>query len=948
MSEGAPLPATVAEVDALSDEQINALWKRLGKNFKAFHYRSGKMRGFLLSKLGIEDTDGADRPGPPVTPAGAGSPSAGAAAAADGSGSEPGTPPSVPAGPNVGDQQCSPAGTPTRAQAAAPPTAAPIVEPPEPSDYLAFFDGTRAPCCGLDTVRPCPCGAQCSGVYVFPRGKGFVNVRKISERYPSSLRFRKFSGLTEAVTWLRTELNRPARTAAAAGSEPLPPMPTTPPRSPTLSLQSSTVEPTHSQPAPDLEETVGKPKFTPRFDGFKRAMYANDVDEVLRCVRADPHHFLVDRGLHIPAVIPCDLPEIKSKGAAVVSRWNGIHQAAFLDRPKVIEAILDEVNEHFGRLGLPDAAHARCLQQYLNNPSSSMPGKEGSLPASTLRLYRNTPLHVACMYGSLATIELLSQMQPLVDVGARNAAGMTPAECVGPPWRNNGSVEPTEEERDRMLALLQPRWYAPVVEPEEAGSPCEVGPVWSPEASAFDKPIIALAGPMSHHEASDFVKAWKSPTRVDRPSFQAWARSDANRGKIQGGRILAARRGVSFEEHWPCLGRLCNLGSGQGLRLLNDRLGQPDAQPFLYGNLPETEDIDALVAVSHANGFSWVHNLTPLDAREAHSHDAAGVGGHAGEGGALPQHESGVSVARALEWGDAAADHPLVWRWARSVHALLCLECSDRRDATADAAAAGSPLRTHAGDSPLRTSGGANGAQAVAADSPLRTHAADSPLRTSNSATEAEHPAILAAAVDAATAGSTDSPLRTSQAPRVAQAVPFAAAADPPPSPFHAAFGQTDGAPQGQTQKQLAQATAQLKRRLNQLLRGRGHKGQMGQVGQRGQHSGTQHSHESEGSPLTPRRAKRNESPRRQPGGCSPLLACARLGACGCSAICRSPNHQHPPHPSSASSSIRQRIDFGGGDAATAVGAAPLAGSGSPRVRSAAAESLRVWRQLQS
>lgn len=72
-----------------------------------------------------------------------------------------------------------------------------------------------------------------------------------------------------------------------------------------------------------------------------------------------------------------------------------------------------------------------------------------------------------------------------------------------------------------------------MVEPEEAGSPCEVGPVWSPEASAFDKPIIALAGPMSHHEASDFVKAWKSPTRVDRPSFQAWARSDANRGKIQ-------------------------------------------------------------------------------------------------------------------------------------------------------------------------------------------------------------------------------------------------------------------------------------------------------------------------------------------------------------------------------------------------------------------------------
>jgi hypothetical protein len=87
---------------------------------------------------------------------------------------------------------------------------------------------------------------------------------------------------------------------------------------------------------------------------------------------------------------------------------------------------------------------------------------------------------------------------------------------------------------------------------------------------------------MSRGEAEDFRMAWTSPGRDDRGQFQAWARSDAYRGKIHSGRQLAARRGVGFEEHWPCLGRLANLASVEGLDALETRLLAPDAQPFVY------------------------------------------------------------------------------------------------------------------------------------------------------------------------------------------------------------------------------------------------------------------------------------------------------------------------------------------------------------------------------
>jgi hypothetical protein len=138
---------------------------------------------------------------------------------------------------------------------------------------------------------------------------------------------------------------------------------------------------------------------TSKFNDFKKSIAANNTAEVQQHFLANSHHFLVHKRQHLPALIPCDLPEIKApkapwkiieparkavgvsyrlrkaasvdgdeaaqakadadwadakKGlqaatqdATLISKWNPIHQAAYLNRPDVIEVIFTEVNTYF-------------------------------------------------------------------------------------------------------------------------------------------------------------------------------------------------------------------------------------------------------------------------------------------------------------------------------------------------------------------------------------------------------------------------------------------------------------------------------------------------------------------------------------------------------------------------------------------------------------------------
>jgi hypothetical protein len=47
------------------------------------------------------------------------------------------------------------------------------------------------------------CEKQCAGIRVYPRGTWFKDLKKVSDAYSSSVRFRKFNTLAEAEAWLR-------------------------------------------------------------------------------------------------------------------------------------------------------------------------------------------------------------------------------------------------------------------------------------------------------------------------------------------------------------------------------------------------------------------------------------------------------------------------------------------------------------------------------------------------------------------------------------------------------------------------------------------------------------------------------------------------------------------------------------------------------------------------
>ena len=47
------------------------------------------------------------------------------------------------------------------------------------------------------------CEKQCAGIRVYPKGTWFKELKKVSDSYSSSARFRKFNTLAEAEGWLR-------------------------------------------------------------------------------------------------------------------------------------------------------------------------------------------------------------------------------------------------------------------------------------------------------------------------------------------------------------------------------------------------------------------------------------------------------------------------------------------------------------------------------------------------------------------------------------------------------------------------------------------------------------------------------------------------------------------------------------------------------------------------
>ena len=88
-----------------------------------------------------------------------------------------------------------------------------------------------------------------------------------------------------------------------------------------------------------------------------------------------------------------------------------------------------------------------CLRDYLNQPDHYGPG------------HGNSPLHIACLHGSVDVVQRLVSQGDLVHVGATNAQGLTPGDLAAT-WEKHGAAG--------ALGARDPRTNA--AWPEDAGA----------------------------------------------------------------------------------------------------------------------------------------------------------------------------------------------------------------------------------------------------------------------------------------------------------------------------------------------------------------------------------------------------------------------------------------------------------------------------------------------
>lgn len=272
-----------------------------------------------------------------------------------------------------------------------------------------------------------------------------------------------------------------------------------------------------------------------------------------------------------------DTPAILQEGC----RYNALHVAAMAKNAEICDLVLRTVGDVtfiqllYGEDDVPSCQErARILVDlYLNTPCKGM---------------NETPLHFAVKFGAVSVVETLLSY-PQCDKYVRNKLGSTPKDVIC------GRVSKPSKELVRELeALLDDRFYVPVLRSEDNSMQPTVGEPFSPACPLVLKAnpinprmeIRAYAGPMGREEATTFRKKWKTPPRILRTpirnvEMQQYTGSpiahdvrlqDTEKGLERVGRDLAKQFRVGWNEYWPFLDTFTNLASWDGLQKLESYL----------------------------------------------------------------------------------------------------------------------------------------------------------------------------------------------------------------------------------------------------------------------------------------------------------------------------------------------------------------------------------------
>ncbi|XP_036620629.1 ankyrin repeat and LEM domain-containing protein 2 isoform X2 [Trichosurus vulpecula] len=267
-----------------------------------------------------------------------------------------------------------------------------------------------------------------------------------------------------------------------------------------------------------------------------------------------------------------DNPTIVQEGC----RYNVMHVATKENQARICQLILDTLeNPEFMRLMYPDDDEVMLQERirYIVDLYLNTPDKTGN----------DTPLHFACKFGNADVVNVLSS-HPGIIKHPRNRYLQTPEDVIC-----ERSKDKSAKLKEQIREYLKGHYYVPLLRAEDNSSPV-IGDIWTSDqadgrphittprfGSSPKDPVLsvrAFAGPLSPSKAEDFRRLWKTPPRDRADFFHNVRKSDPERGVERVGRELAHELGFPWVEYWEFLDCFVDLSSQEGLRKLEEYLGQ--------------------------------------------------------------------------------------------------------------------------------------------------------------------------------------------------------------------------------------------------------------------------------------------------------------------------------------------------------------------------------------
>uniref|UniRef100_A0A6I8NZ77 Ankyrin repeat and LEM domain-containing protein 2 n=1 Tax=Ornithorhynchus anatinus TaxID=9258 RepID=A0A6I8NZ77_ORNAN len=293
-----------------------------------------------------------------------------------------------------------------------------------------------------------------------------------------------------------------------------------------------------------------------------------------------------------------DNPTVVQEGC----RYNVMHVAAKENQPHICQLTLDILeNPEFMRLMYPDDDEIMLKKRilYIVDLYLNTPDKAGY----------DTPLHFACKFGNADVVNVLSS-HPAIVKNPKNKYEKTPEDVICERSKNK-----SVELKERIREYLKGKSVKLICEPEIhmdtymskiielSSKDLQIHKLFLDWCSPKD-PVLtvrAFAGPMSPSKVKSSGKRWKTPPRERAGFFHDVRKSDPERGVERVGRELAHELGFPWVEYWEFLGCFVDLSSQEGLRQLEEYLGQQEMSKKAQQETGENETRNRY-KTSHSSG----------------------------------------------------------------------------------------------------------------------------------------------------------------------------------------------------------------------------------------------------------------------------------------------------------------------------------------------------------